>query len=323
MKTRFARILDEKRKISGKVSLTGMLVILVLAAVILPLAQTQEDAPKFPSVDGYKWLSPPIPIQQGLDESRRGYISNLNPAKGPVEYVCVAAPKGAEAPDLVKGFRLVAFDKDGNRGELVAGKEDGQLKVYTLGPNQLKGEIVYLGTEVASDYDSPEKRVSTAKSYMRALGMAIEAYYADHNAYPAWNADPASSADKSFAEKNPKEKWNVPTFAWKKSQDDKLATLTTPVSYLTHMIQDGFSPDGRTFRYYSVNPKDNENPSNIGWILWSAGWDGKYELDWRKYDPAQMGPNISREALEALFADVTYDPTNGSTSAGDIVRFKQ
>jgi hypothetical protein len=50
-----------------------------------------------------------------------------------------------------------------------------------------------------------------------------------------------------------------------------------------------------------------------GWILWSPGPDGRYDIDAaRDYDP--------RVPISPSLLEKTYDPTNGAVSAGDVWR---
>ena len=86
--------------------------------------------------------------------------------------------------------------------------------------------------------------------------------------------------------------------------------LTTPVAYITSVPTDPFATtEGAAFRYRSQDDK--------GWILFSAGPDKQYDIDPVKdYDAAKENP------LPQLFLK-TYDPTNGTTSRGDIWRVKQ
>lgn len=58
----------------------------------------------------------------------------------------------------------------------------------------------------------------------------------------------------------------------------------------------------------------NEGPVK-GWIVWSAGPDGDYDLDWKLYDPTAENPALA-------YLNSVYDPTNGAVSNGDIVRRK-
>ncbi len=138
---------------------------------------------------------------------------------------------------------------------------------------------------------------------MRTLAKALEDYHADNGAYPVYTIDPKESINASSYESSATE--CEPNFA--QSKVNGPAMLTTPIAYLTSLPYDIFSPaPERTFNYYS---------DGVGWIVWSAGPDGVYDLDWTKYSGAE--PEIYD-----LLAPWTYDPTNGTESPGDIVRMK-
>ena len=152
-------------------------------------------------------------------------------------------------------------------------------------------------------------QVSRARSDMRSLATAIETYYIDNNNYPASTTDPAESINASLAANSasPQLQWDLPTFA--SHHATGAHTLTTPIAYLTSYFPDPFSPvPGRTFNYYK-----NEG----GWILWSAGPDNDYDLNYEDYDPRYM-----KSTYDRLYRS-TYDPTNGTASSGDIWRVKQ
>lgn len=134
-------------------------------------------------------------------------------------------------------------------------------------------------------------QVSRARADMRSLATGIESYFVDNNAYPASSTD-------GFRKTLPGEK-KVSSFA--------SPALTTPIGYLTNLLPDPFVTEGRTYGYYS---------DKAGWILFSPGPDGKFDLDWKIYDSSV--PQPSPDLLKYV-----YDPTNGTISSGDIIRVKQ
>lgn len=66
----------------------------------------------------------------------------------------------------------------------------------------------------------------------------------------------------------------------------------------------------RGFRYYT---------DGNGWIVISVGPDGDYDFDPVKY----YNSSIIQPSYELLCIAVTYDPTNGTISNGDVYRVKQ
>lgn len=161
---------------------------------------------------------------------------------------------------------------------------------------------------------SPEvrPRVARAKYDLRVIGVALESYFADHRCYPQSTSDISRNIYAGFG---PKSKLaSLPTFGLPSAG---YGSITTPVAYYVASIApDPFAPAKRAaYCYYA-------DPANKGWILWSAGPDGKYDLTseniGRIYNPANL--NMAGDlAMQAL----TYDPTNGVKSSGDIWRIKQ
>lgn len=150
-----------------------------------------------------------------------------------------------------------------------------------------------------------ESKVKRARSDMRTLAVALEAYYVDNNRYPPSTDNPALSARKT-----PPGKPTVPSFRMKQP-GEKLMSLTTPIAYIVKLPEDPFAeiPE-QTYGYYLT-------PNGLGWILFSAGPDGTMDLGWKTYDSSKAQPSIE------LIGRYTYDPTNGSVSAGDLYRVKQ
>lgn len=156
-------------------------------------------------------------------------------------------------------------------------------------------------------FSKPERYPGRARTYsdMRTLSTGLESYFIDHKCYPAWTRGPRGA--NAFLPRTATN-YSLPTFRIKIGPDDPLATLTTPVAYLTTYLSDPFAPDkGAVFCYY-VPPQGN------GWIVWSAGPDGVYEIDpAADFDPAQDVPSVS-------LLNKTYDPSNGTESRGDVWR---
>ena len=124
-----------------------------------------------------------------------------------------------------------------------------------------------------------QSKVSRVRSDMRSMATAIETYYIDHNTYPV----------------------SLPLAA--------PSGITTPIAYNSSHFLDPFAPTlGDTLRYHTTGD---------GWIIWSAGPDAVYGLDWKVYNTEEEQPS------DILLTQYTYDPTNGTISVGDIWRVKQ
>ena len=139
------------------------------------------------------------------------------------------------------------------------------------------------------------------RSDLRSMETGIEMYYHDFKVYPAHTEIPSESFMGAAAPGRP---------SFRLRNGTNLRTITTPFAYLNaSYIGDQYSPvAGGTFCYYT---------SGDGWIMWSPGPDGGYEIDpARDYDPSR------KEPTEALVS-VTYDPTNGTFSRGDTWRIRQ
>lgn len=199
-------------------------------------------------------------------------------------------------------------------------------------------------------------KVSRARSDMRSMATAIESYYVDNNLYPV--VDSSQGADQhldgigaNFRGQAPEYSAalrSAPTFATNDIDDParQFMTLTTPVAYVSTYFADPFAEPGATYNF-SVSGLFRD-----GWIIWSYGPDADSStvhgtitnvIDnsasgaggdvWvtqvnksgegkpptvaeTHYNPAQGGV---QDALLLL----TYDPTNGSTSDGDVYRIKE
>jgi len=160
-------------------------------------------------------------------------------------------------------------------------------------------------------------KVSRVKADMRSAETAIEAYAVDHTGYPAFNR-----AFGLFDQNN-------------RGPIEFLAELTTPVAYLTSCdLNDPFLPihNADTGRYlgrevstlwysnialYRAEQGVPTVPQN--WCVASFGPDyvftgplGGYMMNLAPGDPNGYFPN---------YEPWLYDPTNGTRSAGDIVRY--
>ncbi len=156
-------------------------------------------------------------------------------------------------------------------------------------------------------------KVSRARADLRTYATAIEAYAVDHNFYPP-NASFLAPID--------------------------LAVLSTPTAYLTTAgLRDPFgtpqinAPSGQAAnsaqgyayvayntesKFYEFEPAACSAVPRRGWSVVSQGpnttLDGAASLIFRSC-PAAPGPYL------ADLRGRIYDPTNGTVSRGDIIRF--
>jgi hypothetical protein len=150
---------------------------------------------------------------------------------------------------------------------------------------------------------SKRSPLSRARSDMRSLATGLESYFIDHEVYPA--GAPFRDMVPGTASELPRTGEHLLT---------PPPSLTTPVSYLTHLFPDGFqkgSSRGLGFGYYT---------DGKGWILFSPGPD----LDFDLTDPASVYDSETTQPSPLLIGGAwTYDPTNGVGSSGDVWRVKQ
>jgi len=130
------------------------------------------------------------------------------------------------------------------------------------------------------------------------LAKAIEKFYADHNTYPSmmYNEELQKHAH-----------WKLYTIETG-NPIKNIAGITTPVAYVGGIFYDPFANKRNIpFRYYT---------DDKGWILFSPGPDTDSTID-----PAvDFDTSIPQPSSNLL--SKTYNPTNGTTTAGDIWTLK-
>jgi type II secretory pathway pseudopilin PulG len=132
-------------------------------------------------------------------------------------------------------------------------------------------------------------QVSRTHGELRMCATALEAYYIDNNAYPSPDYD---------------------------SQHQPVLPhiLSTPIAYITCIPIDPFSPDGKQSCHYNSVIVASEDTTTPYWIITSQGPDKKIDIDVTRYNPQY--PYWGESYIIAK----SYDPTNGTTSAGDVWR---
>ena len=140
-------------------------------------------------------------------------------------------------------------------------------------------------------------KVARAVGDLRTVAVALESYRVDRNAYPPTPLDALQSRD------------------W------RLSRLTTPVAYMASLTMEVFVRDGEipeTYPYWSDGLNDAmkyspmyyfltyEKERTGNWALFSRGPDKNYEA-------------AVEEGGGGLL--IYYEPTNGITSNGDVMRF--
>jgi len=176
-------------------------------------------------------------------------------------------------------------------------------------------------------------KVSRAKSDMRSLATAIEAYCVDCKYYPlivAPNSPFALSGGGSI---------NGPSVfepGVNEAVSSRFIRLTTPQAYITSVFRDPFinpavkfayAPNGTISNYYETYDYVDARSVTPSGIL--GGIRGASLCSGAQWHVVSAGPdkrncfgggaaNYSGQAAESGGCD--YDPTNGTISVGDIVR---
>lgn len=142
-------------------------------------------------------------------------------------------------------------------------------------------------------------KVSRVKAEMQTAATGIESYYVDNNVYPWYNNSLDDAAEGEFF---------MPI------------NLTTPVAYLSSLTKEVFPnqsnepgrPPYHPFHYLN----GNQTPGRVAEVYESYYNEQPGAGNNRMWYVASHGPDIDDDEGE-----VQYDPTNGTTSDGDILRF--
>jgi type II secretion system protein G len=151
-------------------------------------------------------------------------------------------------------------------------------------------------------------KVTRAHSDLRVIVGALEAYHVDHIRYPPAGGVGFYSFNSQFTH----------------PVSQRLIPLTTPLDYLTSVPQDPYLPERTswggshtpydTYDYVDVPTKRGEGSGLTSggiWRIMSAGPDRVF---------AAAGFTAHPSDTDDCRLGVDYDPTNGSLSAGELVR---
>jgi prepilin-type N-terminal cleavage/methylation domain-containing protein len=191
-------------------------------------------------------------------------------------------------------------------------------------------------------------KVSRVRSDQRTLATALEAYYVDYNLYPAQSSSTGTGGmgiNRALANNGAGNTLLImPSFRIKRNAGDQIMTLTTPVAYISSFFPDPFADTKGAIFAYSIARY------GLGWILWSFGPDadeavpqstanqmiacgGDVKVHQQETGTSPFNfPYVSESYYNGtgmgtvpspLLVGVTYDPTNGTTSNGDVWKIKQ
>jgi len=150
-------------------------------------------------------------------------------------------------------------------------------------------------------------KVAKEEEEMRQCGIAMEMYFVDHNSYPLrWADSPL-----------------LPKFLYS-GMDNRL--LTTPIAYVKTVPVDIFKPKSAVDPLFDClyifvrNTHAGGYLRTNSWMAASLGPDLKTQIGgWR---PLVQILNTESTMPENPWPDgMRYDPTNGTTSMGDLYRF--
>jgi prepilin-type N-terminal cleavage/methylation domain-containing protein len=201
-------------------------------------------------------------------------------------------------------------------------------------------------------------KVARARSDMRTMAVGIEAFRVDLNNYPEGTDNPALYPEQmeSFFEPLGLAKGY---YAFRSRGDGKVAgrdfpTLTTPVAYVSTLPTDPFAGHAAGFLSYCYR---NAKDTRTGWILTSVGPDtdllesqgragvgssssNPLSTNRDSNTPARLGDVNERDVIHYIegskpavnvevdsrfgslaiaLEDLSYDPTNGTVSDGDLI----
>ncbi len=138
---------------------------------------------------------------------------------------------------------------------------------------------------------------SVVENQLRIAIGGLENYYTDYQVYPPGGIVTIED-EPALAEYGKTELMVVPP------------TLTTPIAYLTSLPFDFHVRAIQRFTFAYAQQDD-------AWILFSPGWDKKYDIDPKTDVDWESGKPTP------FLLNHTYDPTNGMVSGGDVWRMKE
>jgi len=163
--------------------------------------------------------------------------------------------------------------------------------------------LISVPGDIFSGDGKVRSRVSRVRSDMRALSIALDSYRTDNRAFPPGDSLRFQATEMKVAV--PESGGNLLTVP---------TVLTRPIQYVSTYYTDAFQPPkswGLSYAYY---------PDAEGWLLFSVGPDGDYDIT----DPARVyDSDTTQPSLLLVTGPWTYDPTNGAVSSGDVWRVKQ
>lgn len=200
-------------------------------------------------------------------------------------------------------------------------------------------------------------KVARAENDMRTLAVGLESYFVDNNLYPpmgqqasatgitaqgtngSLNVNGGTTVDRGAMQATgPFNKGRTFRLVGNPSTD-KFHTLTSPISYLTTYPQDPFADTrGLSYRYHqdrsgfilgSYGPDTDE--AQGGDLPWNASFIDQRATNYTTGMEAAYNSRIAQPSITLITGPTTttaskgkylYDPSNGTSSPGDVFRVK-
>lgn len=146
------------------------------------------------------------------------------------------------------------------------------------------------------------QKIAQDKASLRTIATALEQYSVYQNVYPPALVCLTRPVPEPEALPTPAE------------EERRVHGPTRYVTCLNAIPPSQFG-DGSVPRYW------HPDSTPFSWLVWTPGPDGIYDIatgDDLRRSLEYLGPN-NRERPDAWLTDRTYDPTNGTVSAGDLV----
>jgi len=159
-------------------------------------------------------------------------------------------------------------------------------------------------------------KVARAEAEMRQVATALESYYIDNNVYPPpsnCDTDPGNTIPNGALVDGSVAVDQTTGIAVAQDAGVTAINVTTPIAYITSLPTDPFRSNQEGLYSYGTKIL-------TCWILHSYGPDTVADTTDLETNYV-TDCNIKTDAGGAdLAPDYAYDPTNGTTSVGDIVR---
>ena len=181
--------------------------------------------------------------------------------------------------------------------------------------------IAIIATIALVNYQTAQSRanVSRVKGELATIALALEGYLVDFNDYPLMRGNIVDGPQLNRPE-------DQTGFGFNCVQSFRTlpVELTTPIAYISSLIKDPFKSSGYDYNLHrsfkSGNPLDQGYTyTNIPEFMLSptSGYDESDYMAYGAWRLASLGPD--KEAVNT-FGRTVYDPTNGNSSNGEILR---